>query len=63
MSFIACLGNCKYQKDGYCSLERISGWNGTDAGGDCIYFTPMTSSKEGCGSTQDRSDRLPDALD
>lgn len=61
MSFIACLGNCKYQKDGYCSLERVSDWNGNGSGSDCIYYTPTTQTEKSA-SAQDGGNRLTNTM-
>ena len=37
MSLIECSGSCKYQRDGYCRLERVSDWHGPISGGECLY--------------------------
>ncbi len=44
MSFIACTSNCKYQKDGSCSLEK-AGVNGTVSDSSCIHYIPKQTSK------------------
>lgn len=56
MSFIACLGNCKYQKDGCCGLDNVAAFRGPANGADCAYFvseseTPLTSQNGGDGFT------------
>lgn len=61
MSFITCLGNCKYQKDGYCRLERVSDWNGTASGKNCVYFT-ASGSAENSRSAEDGENSLPHAF-
>ncbi len=60
MSLIACLGNCKYQRDGYCCLERISDWKGPVQGSDCIYYVPVS---EAVGSVQNGADSLSNVAD
>ncbi|MGI5936241.1 MAG: hypothetical protein ACOX7I_05535 [Oscillospiraceae bacterium] len=60
MSFIACLGNCKYQRDGYCSLERISDWKGPVQGSDCIYYVPADTPWEADGSAENGGDSISD---
>lgn len=46
MSLITCLGSCIYQKDGYCSLDSISAWNGTPQGNSCIYFAEKINAEK-----------------
>lgn len=60
MSLIICLGDCKYQKDGYCSLDKVTAWTGPAAGTDCIYFVPSSGAKDPADSGQDSLDGLPD---
>ena len=43
MSLITCLGSCKYQKNGYCSLDSIISntvkWENSAEGDSCIYYS------------------------
>ena len=36
MGIIQCAENCKYQSDGYCTLDKCSNVNSTE--NDCPYF-------------------------
>jgi hypothetical protein len=39
MSLIPCTGECVYQKEGYCSLERAASRGKPErASGNCIHF-------------------------
>lgn len=44
MSYIACTSDCKYQKEGSCSLEK-AGLNGTASDSSCIHYVPKQTSK------------------
>lgn len=63
MSLIACLGNCKYQRDGYCCLERISDWKGPVQGSDCIYYVPADAPSGDIISAKNSGDGLSDIAD
>lgn len=59
MSLIKCLGDCKYQRDGYCELESVFNWQGSVGGNDCIYHmdtetkNSLESSGDGLGNISD----------
>ncbi len=46
MSFIPCTSNCKYQKDGVCTLE-IAFFSSEMCEADCIHYVPKFSGKYG----------------
>lgn len=45
MNLINCSHNCLYQKDGYCTLDKLNDRFLTPAA-DCLYFSPTASSVE-----------------
>ena len=44
MSFIPCTSECKYQKDGVCTLE-IALFSRTSREVDCIHYVPKIGGK------------------
>lgn len=57
MSLIACLSNCVYQHDGYCSLERAVSAGSPCKAEPCVNFIPRAD------SLQDRGQRLTNIMD
>ncbi len=52
MGIIQCAENCKYQRDGYCCLEKLAQVNSVSGG--CPYFTEKSPDKGNClGKTSD----------
>lgn len=41
MNLIYCSASCKYQREGYCALERPLPLQTTQQQGDCLYFCPQ----------------------
>lgn len=52
MSLIACTGDCLYQRDGYCTLQRAMSSGEPTGEHPCVNYVPKTS--------QDSGQRLPD---
>lgn len=47
MSMIRCEHPCKYQKEGYCELNKAVSMTSTPfTFTDCVYFTPIMKDKE-----------------
>lgn len=46
MSIIQCAENCKYQVDGYCSLDKCSNVNSLT--NSCPYFTERSLNNRNC---------------
>ncbi|MBQ8732515.1 MAG: hypothetical protein IJY82_06780 [Oscillospiraceae bacterium] len=40
MNLICCSASCKYQREGYCAMERPLPLQTTQQQGDCLYFCP-----------------------
>ncbi len=57
MGIIQCARECKFQKDGYCTLEKCGKIGDLD--NDCLYFEPcLFNAGNGLGKTAD-----PDKLE
>ncbi len=61
MGVIQCAENCKYQRDGYCTLDKPSAVNSVSGGcpyyikksfdeGDCLGKLPYSDKLDGIGS-------------
>jgi|LFRM01.1.fsa_nt_gb hypothetical protein len=57
MDIIPCGEGCKYQKDGYCSLKRISQVS-AESYGKCAHYTPISK-----GSADNRVKGVTDIPD
>ncbi len=56
MSFIPCTSNCKYQKEGVCTLE-IALFSRNPCEADCIHYVPKIDGKYGkCENKKKQSD-------
>lgn len=43
MNLIQCAFNCKFQKDGYCSLEEVAPVNSIET--NCPHYSPLLANK------------------
>jgi len=55
MSYIACTGNCVYQKEGYCRLARVPETPDCVGTAACAYMKPASAI-----SSQNSEDSLSD---
>lgn len=39
MNLVTCSAHCAYQKEGFCTIEKLSATRGVPPG-DCIYYRP-----------------------
>lgn len=55
MSLIQCTNDCKFQKDGYCGLEKagVSAFSDPEFKAGCLYYQPI---KPLCESLQQSRD-------
>ncbi|NLO48153.1 MAG: hypothetical protein GX111_07555 [Clostridiales bacterium] len=59
MSFIACVSDCVYQKDGCCSLERAASGNENGVKNNaCIHYVQINSGKKKKTENKESSDSM-----
>ncbi len=56
MAVIQCAEKCKFQNDGYCSLEKCSTVNSVNS--SCPYFMPLSADNRDSLSQTSDTDKL-----
>lgn len=56
MSLISCTGDCLYQRDGYCTLEKALSSGQPTGEVPCVNYVPKTAQ----GTSQNSGQRLAD---
>lgn len=63
MSLIPCTQNCRYQRDGLCTLDQASAPVSQTVPNDaCLNYTPRLSPRELSELDRQRGDGLPDIV-
>jgi len=62
MSLIACIDNCVYQQDGYCSLMRAGSCGRPSKKNSCVNYVPRNGKQSQDGAEHLANITYPDEL-